>query len=353
MKIWIDLDNTPHVPFFIPVIEELEQRGHQVVLTSRDAYQVRELADAMGMPHTMIGRHYGKNLAMKFIGLLTRSAQLLPFCLAEKPGLALSHGSRSQALICNLLRIPTVLTTDYEYGRTIPMANAKWLIVPDALEDAELLPKAQRVRFYRGLKEDVYAPRFEPDPSILGELGLRDDGIIVTVRPPASEAHYHNSQSDVLFVEFMSRVLETPGVSAVLLPRNERQAQFFRSNYPSWFTDSKITMPPRTVDGLNLIWFSDLVVSGGGTMNREAAALGIPVYSIFRGEIGAVDRRLEHDGRIHLVRSPEEVWTRIELKPRDKDGQPDGSPRPALADIISNLEEIIEVESKRARREHE
>jgi len=48
MKIWIDLDNTPHVPFFKPIIRELEKRGHEVVLTARDAFQVCELADRMG-----------------------------------------------------------------------------------------------------------------------------------------------------------------------------------------------------------------------------------------------------------------------------------------------------------------
>ena len=348
MKIWIDLDNTPHVPFFQPIIHELERRGHQVVLTSRDAFQVRELADEMGLPHEMIGRHYGRNRLAKLFGLLMRSAQLLPFCLANKPGLALSHGSRSQVVVCNVLRVPTVLTTDYEHGRTIPLAWPKWLILPDALSQSEFPPRMKRLRFYRGLKEDVYVPQFEPDPSMLGTLGLNANDIIVTVRPPASESHYHNPESDLLLVELMKMICQKPDVRAVMLPRNERQAELLRDTYPEWFAEGKTVIPPRAVDGLNLIWFSDLVVSGGGTMNREAAALGIPVYSIFRGTIGAVDRRLEQEGRITLVTTPEEVRTRIALERRDKTGQPDHSPRQALMDIIGHIEDIVEIESSRS-----
>ena len=347
VKIWIDLDNTPHVPFFAPVIQELERRGHEVVLTARDAFQVCELADQMGLSYRKIGRHYGGNPIMKVAGLFWRSGQLLPFYLHEKPDVALSHGSRAQTLLLNLLRVPTVLITDYEHSRTIPLASPKWVILPEALSHSELdfgEKHAMRARYYRGIKEDVYVPRLRPDPSVLAELGLPEDEIVVTVRPPANEAHYRNPESDVLFVEFMSRLSQTPGIRAVLLPRNDRQAQLLRASYPEWFSNNKTVIPPRAVDGLNLIWFSDLVVSGGGTMNREAAALGIPVYSIFGGMIGAVDRSLEQNGRLTLVGTPEEVRTKIPLSPRDKDGQPDSSPRPALLDIIGHLEAIIEIE---------
>jgi predicted glycosyltransferase len=348
MKIWIDLDNTPHVPFFAPIIQELERRGHRVVITARDAFQVCELADLMGVPYTKVGRHYGKHVIQKIAGLFWRSAQLSAFSRSEQPDIALSHGSRSQTLLCNILRVPTVLATDYEYARTIPLANPKWLIVPDAMSD-ELFPEyvSDRVKHYRGIKEDVYVPDFKPDPSLLSELGLHDEEIVVTVRPPANEAHYHNPEADVLLVDLMSRLSGASGIRIVLLPRNTRQEHSLRETHPEWFSDGKTIVPPRAVDGLNLIWFSDLVVSGGGTMNREAAALGVPVYSIFRGDIGAVDRSLERNGRLVLVRSPEDVWTKIPLARRDKGGQPDGRQRPALHDIVEHLETIMKAEGER------
>lgn len=344
VRIWIDLDNTPHVPFFIPIIRELERRDHQVILTARDAFQVCELADEKGIQYTKIGHHYGKNPTKKIFGLLWRSLQLLPFCIRQRPVLALSHGSRSQTLLFNLLRLPTVDINDYEHAQTIPLARPRWLITPNAV--AANWPKSfgNRIRYYRGIKEDVYVPEFKPNPSLMEELGLRHDEIVITVRPPANEAHYYNPESAVLFLELMSRICKTQGVRAVLLPRHHIQEHALRADYPEWFKDGKTVVPPKAVDGLDLIWHSDLVVSGGGTMNREAAALGVPVYSIFRGKTGAVDRKLEQEGRLTLIRSAEEVWTRIPFTRRDKGRPPNNSPRPALDDIVNYIEEIIRLE---------
>lgn len=345
MKIWIDLDNTPHVPFFAPVAEELERRGHRVVFTARDAFQVCELADRMGIPYTRIGRHHGRNPLLKVLGVFSRAAQLLPFRLRERPDLALSHGSRAQVLVSNLSRVPTVLITDYEHARSIPLAWPKHLIVPEALEASRLSHEYDSIRFYRGLKEDVYVPRLRPDPSVLRDLGIERAGIIiVVVRPPASEAHYHNPESDVLLVTLMKRLLSADGVVTVLMPRNDRQAAALRAGHPEWFASRRTVVPEHAVDGVNLIWHADLVVSGGGTMNREAAALGVPVYSIFRGELGAIDRLLEREGRLVVLRTAEDVERKLVLRSRQRTREPDRRARPALTDIVDRIEEVGRIE---------
>ena len=347
IKIWIDLDNTPHVPFFLPIIRELERRGHQLIITARDAFQVCELADEKGLPYIKIGRHYGKNAILKVTGLLWRFVQLALYFHHYRPDYALSHGSRSQTLYCNLRRIPTIIIADYEHARTIPFAHPRWSIVPEALPSVGLASKVERVRHYRGIKEDVYVPDFKPDSSLLKELGLQPSEIIVTVRPPADEAHYHNPESDMLLIELMKRLCQIQRIRAILLPRNQHQENTFLANHAEWFVDRRTVIPPRAVDGLNLLWFSDLVVSGGGTMNREAAALGIPVYSIFRGKIGAVDRMLEREGRLTMIHNVEEVWTKIRFFRREKNKQPDSQPRAAFLDIINHIEDIIMIEQKR------
>jgi hypothetical protein len=155
VTIWIDLDNTPHVPFFIPVIRELERRGHRVILTARDAFQVCELADQKGLTYVRIGRHHGRNPLIKVLGLVWRSLQLLSFCLRHRPDIALSHGARSQIMLGNLLRIPTILVLDYEHSRTPLLMRPKWEIVPDVLPNHGLHSHSVRVRKYRGIKEDV------------------------------------------------------------------------------------------------------------------------------------------------------------------------------------------------------
>ncbi len=346
MKIWIDLDNTPHVPFFRPIKRELKKRGYTVVTTARDAFQVCELANFHGLTYKKVGKHYGKNPLFKVLGLCWRTLQLLPFLIREKPVLGLSHGSRSQILLCNLLRIPTVMIMDYEHAQTPLLLQPRWEIIPSALSNEQLQCRVkERILSYEGIKEDVYASEFEPDPSIAAQLNLNDNNILVTVRPPANEAHYHNTESDELFVEFMNRVCSTPGVKAILLPRNKLQETQIRTNWPQWFKDSKVIIPQQAVNGLDLLWHSDLVVSGGGTMNREAAALGVPVYSIFRGKSGAVDRHLQNEGRLMLIENIEDVNNKILLQHRSKKAIPSSlNPGKALVRIIEHVDSIMKTE---------
>jgi len=343
VKVWIDLDNTPHVPFFIPIIRELKNRGYEVVVTARDAFQVCELADRKGLHYIKIGRHYGKNPLLKVFGVFWRALQLLPFQLKEKPDLALSHGARSQLLLANLFRTPTVLIDDYEFSKTPLFTAPRWKIVPQSLP-LGTHSDPSRLRKYAGIKEDVYAPEFQPDTGLLAELGLNGKYIIVTVRPPADEAHYHNPESDLLLNELMDRICADDQIRAVLLPRNRRQEQTLRDQHPQWFVNGKTVVPTRAVDGLNLLWHSDLVVSGGGTMNREAAALGVPVYSIFRGKTGAVDRRLEEEGRLIMVRNAAEVRDVVKFNRRSDNSQAASQSQAALSQIVSHIEEIIRTE---------
>jgi uncharacterized protein len=338
------LDNTPHVPFIIPIIRELERHGYQIVLTARDAFQVCELAEEKGLKFVKIGRHYGRNMLIKAFGLFWRAAQLLPFFLRERPSFALSHGSRSQVFLCNILGIPSIVMMDYEHSRTITAVHPKWEIVPEALYTEKLHAAKARVKHYRGIKEDVYVPDFKPDQAFLEGLNLDKSDFIITVRPPANEAHYRNPESEQLLVELMARICQTENVKVVMLPRNPSQGKALRTLHNEWFVNEKTIIPNRVVDGLNLLWFSDLVVSGGGTMNREASALGVPVYSIFRGPMGAVDRMLEKEGRLVMIRNIDEVWTKIVFIRRDKSVQSDSRPRTALSDIVKSIEDIIQIE---------
>jgi predicted glycosyltransferase/glycosyltransferase involved in cell wall biosynthesis len=342
-KIWIDLENTPHIPFFKPIIRELEKRNYKVVLTARDAFQTCEMATRYGLTYTQIGHHYGQNRLRKILGLVVRSMQLIPFVLRERPCLGLNHGARAQILICNLLRIPNVMVMDYEHSKTLPLVRPWWEIVPDVVSDEGLhCRRKERIRKFSGIKEDVYVPEFIPDPSIIEKLQL-NGAVVVTVRPPASEAHYHNAEADVLFESLMERICRTQEVKAILLPRNSAQKASIVAAHPHWFKDSKVIIPEEVVDGLNLLWHSDLAVSGGGTMNREAAALGVPVYSIFRGEIGAVDHSLQAQGRLVLIENTEDVQSKILLRRRARDPAPFPKSSRALQEVVDHIDAIVKL----------
>jgi uncharacterized protein len=339
--IWIDLDNTPHVPLFAPIAAELEKRGYRIVLSARDAFQVCELAEKKGLVCRKIGRHSGKNKFRKVAGLLYRALQLTPLALRDRPAIGLSHGSRSQILACNLLGIPTVLMADYEFAQYPPLMRPTWEMAPDVIPDSALSCPPGRILKYPGIKEDVYVPDFRADPSLTVELGLDPKSIIAVVRPPATEAHYHNPEAEGLFARFMERACNTDNVRIVLLPRNKKQGDAIRSSWPGWFKDDRTVIPKEAVDGLNLIWNADLVVSGGGTMNREAAALHVPVYSVFRGKIGAVDHQLEKEGRLVLVETLEDV-DRIPLCHRDRAAAAAAPAALALDVVVRNIIDVIE-----------
>ena len=316
MKIWIDLDNSPHVPLFLPIIDELEKRGHQILLTARDSYQVCELLRLHGIACRVVGRHYGKKWILKLLGTIFRAMQLLPLAITERPGLVVSHGSRAQIIVASLLGIPSVLMLDYEFSNTTRFLHPDWVFVPEVIPQERVHQKPDHVLRYHGLKEDVYVPRFKPDPNFRNLLGVRQDELIVTVRPPATEAHYHNPEGEQFLAETLRYLLDQPGARVVMLPRNENQATVLRSRWIRAIDEGRIIIPEHAVDGLNLIWNSDLVISGGGTMNREAAALGVPVFSIFRGHMGAVDRYLAETGRLTLIEKVEDIRTEIVLERR-------------------------------------
>ena len=342
-KIWIDLDNSPHVPFFIPIIKELETIGHSVIITSRNCFQVCSLADLYKMKHKRIGKHYGANKLMKVVGTIWRSLQLMPMIVKEKPDVSLSHGSRSLMLLSSFLRIPTILLYDYEHSQDIPFIKPVIGIAPEMINKPDIAKKFKRgVRSYAGLKEDVYVASFTPDSSVLRKLDLKEDDIVVTIRPPATEAHYHNSESEKLFFEVVEYLGNTPDVRMVILPRNEKtQRDLILRNWPDWCDQGKIIIPDQALNGLDLIWHSDLVVSGGGTMNREAAALGVPVYSIFRGTIGAVDKYLAGSGRLTLIETVDDVRSKIRPIRRAKGRENDIADRAVLKQIMAAIDEVI------------
>lgn len=347
--IWIDFDNSPHIPFFSPIIRELRNQGYKVVLSARNAYQVYELADRMHFEYTKIGKHYGKQKVWKVLGTCLRTLQLFPFLLRHRPDMAVSHGSRGQILACRLLGVPTLSIQDYEFARSIGVLGPQWLMIPEVIPESSLAGavKVKAILKYPGIKEDVYAPEFTPDESIGRALGLSDLDLVVTLRPPATEAHYHNPESDVLYLEAVRYVSEVPEARIVLLPRNPRQAESARKTWEDLLKTRKMIIPDRVLDGLNLIWHSDLVISGGGTMNREAAALGVPVYSIFRGPTGAVDQYLARANRLVMIESVEQVRSKIKLSRRRRSATAHCQSGITLHTIVGQIVNLVQGDHKR------
>jgi len=289
-----------------------------------------------------VGRHYGKHKILKLAGLGMRTLQLARALAGEKPDLAISHGSRAQLVVSRLSGIPSVVIVDYEFARGLVLMQPSWVMVPEVIPASAVGFDPSRILRYPGIKEDVYVPRFVPDPTTRASLGLSVDDLVVTVRPPANEAHYHNAESEELLAAVFELLEANQRVKIVLLPRNQSQDALLRNQFPALFASGKAMVPTHAVNGLNLIWYSDVVVSGGGTMNREAAALGIPVYSIFRGKIGAVDKYLAETGRLTLLQSRADVRCKIVLRPWPRLERPANVNFRALTAIVDHVARILQ-----------
>jgi predicted glycosyltransferase len=307
-SIWLDLDNAPHVPLFRPLVRALRSDGHPVLVTFRDHGYVAELLRMSGIGGHRVGRHFGKRKLMKVAGLVSRSAQLGRFAAGRRIDVAVSHGSRALVLACAALRIPCVTMYDYEFVSTgLFNRLSRKVMLPDAIPE-ERFPRiglpAEKVIRYPGFKEEIYLGDFEPDSGILRALDLDPGRVIVVLRPPATMAHYHRPESDRVFGRVLERLRREDGMTAIVLPRTPGQAEELARSLADRDRFRVLTGP---VHGLNLLWHSDLVVGGGGTMNREAALMGVPVYSTFMGERGALDDLLARRGRLRFVESAEDA----------------------------------------------
>src|SRR5215213_1717176 len=306
MRLWIDLANSPHVPFFKALAERFKAEGHEIETTAREFAETIPLAQAVGLAPEVVGVHGGRAVYAKAGSLVSRAWALRKWARGRGFDLAISHNSYSQILAARALRINTVTLMDYEHqpANHLAFRFASRIIVPASFPGASLRrygARAGKVRRYHGTKEDVYLADFQPDPSFaaeLCELGVKPDNVLVLMRPPAHDALYHRFQN-TLFDEALTMLAAKENVQVILLPRNEAQ----RAAYAR----KPVIIPARPLDGANLIAASDLVISAGGTINREAAALGVPAASIYAGRWAAVDEELVKEGRLQRISTAAEL----------------------------------------------
>jgi predicted glycosyltransferase len=302
LRVWFDLTNSPHVLVLRPLIEALQADGADVAVTARDFAQTVALCERFGIDCEVIGRHRGARLGAKALGLADRSLALTRFARGRRFDLAIGHGSNDVTVAAFALRIPCTTMFDYEWATVQHTINCRLgdaVVVPDAIPPARLDRYGARGKLqrYEGLKEEYYLADFEPDAAVLDELGVDPAQPLAVVRTPPSVSLYHRFEND-LFGDVLRTLRDQAQV--VVLPRVAAQrAELERAG--------GFVIPQRAIDAQSLIAFSDVVVSAGGTMNREAVALGTPVYTTFEGRLGAVDASLIRDGRLRRLASAAEI----------------------------------------------
>ncbi len=305
MRIWIDVTNSPHAVIFRPLITRLQKAGHEVSVTSREYAQTTGLLDRFGIDHQVIGAHGGASRAAKARAMASRSRELVLFARQNAFDLAVSHGSTDQPLAARASGTPQVTMFDYEHAAAMHHLNGRLatrVLVPAYIPEHALekygirSPKLVR---YPGLKEEYYLADHQYEAGVVDELGLDPHQVIAVLRPPPEVTLYHRGASTEIFGATLDRLLEMENVQTVVLPRTDEQREALR--------ERPAIVPETPVDGPSLVVTSDLVVSAGGTMNREAVALGVPAYTSFAGKLGAVDAGLISEGRLRQLDRPEDV----------------------------------------------
>jgi len=304
MRVWVDLTNSPHPLVLRPIVERLRAAGHEVEITARDFAQTVALARRLGLEPTVIGRHRGAARGAKALGLASRSAALARWARPKRFDLALGHGSNDVSVAAALLRIPSATMFDYEWAAVQHHVNcrlARAVVVPETIPPQRLERYGARgkVRAYAGLKEEYYLADFEPDARVIADLGLDSGRPIAVVRTAPEVSLYHRFRNE-LFAGVLERLR---GEQVVVLPRTDAQRAELAAT-------GGFIVPEQAIDAQSLIAAADLVISAGGTMNREAVALGTPVWSTFEGRLGAVDEQLIAEGRLRLLERPDQVVLR-------------------------------------------
>jgi predicted glycosyltransferase len=335
VRIWIDMTAPAHVLVFRPIIEVFRERGHDVTVTARDYAQTLQLLELHGIPHTAFGRHGGASRARKIASLAGRTWQARRFAAQGSFDLAFAHGSNDLALAAASLKVPAVNMFDYEFAvqqHNIGCRLARRVMTPDRIPPERLARYGagpDKLAQFPGLKEEYYLADFEPDPAIMERLGVDTERVTVVIRPPPDVSLYHR-RANRLFPEVVARLGNDEGVHAIVVPRTEEQRSFVKSlRFPS------LIVPERAIDAQSLIAAADLVVSAGGTMNREAVALGIPVYTTYGGRLGGVDEALIREGRLRPLTSA----NAIDVKKRPPTGERERRDPALLADLALEVVE--------------
>ncbi|MDP9239645.1 MAG: DUF354 domain-containing protein [Actinomycetota bacterium] len=307
MRIWVDLTNSPHSMLFAPIVRELQKRGDDVLVTARRFAHTVELAEERFDEVRVVGRGAASSLPDKVLSMQDRIRALRSVAKDFQPDVAVSHGSNDQVVAARTLRVPSLVSVDYEYqpANHLSFRLANRLLLPAAFEQADIDRRGGKSKTWRydGLKEETYLSDFVPSPAARETLGIADHaGPVVTLRPPPEGALYHRGDNP-LYDKLVDALRAREDVATLVLPRHPSQVEPLTKAIGG----DGIRVLAEVVDGPNLIWWSDAMLSGGGTMNREAVALGTPVWTLFGGTLGGVDRALIAEGRLHRLATEDDL----------------------------------------------
>lgn len=296
MKIWFDISNSPHINMFYALIFQLKQEGHSIIITSRPLANTLALLDQKGLPHHVVGKHYGKHLLGKALGYPIRVFQLWHYLRDKKIDLAVSQSSFHSPLTAQLLRVPSIYTNDNEHamGNIPSFFFATKILLPERFSLSGISRAAsirRKINYYPGVKEGIYLWRMSKSNKPRHD-SAQPSPLKLYIRPEPSTAQYYNGKQhflDDLIIELSSRF------NIFILPRSKEQARHYSTNH-----FHNITVADKPISFEEIANDCDLFIGAGGSMTRELAMIGMPTISVYQGELLEVDKLLiENDLMLH------------------------------------------------------
>ena len=342
--VWIDIDNPPQVQYLLPFRNAFEAAGLDTVVTARDYGRTVEMLQAAGARPQVFGKRVGRGTLRKGAAAVLRAHDQVRFFAGMGRPDALLAASRSAAVAAWRMGIPGYLIGDYEHIHlAIYRLTGSKIFYPELVGREHYLRhglRADQLIPFAGMKEDLTFAGLELDQVEPYDLGdTPTDAVRVLFRPPAETSHYHDDRSTEMARAALAWLAETEAL-VVLASREPKQAALLEGL--PWRRRPVIL--ERSVPFASLLGSVDAVVCSGGTMLREAAYLGIPAYSIFCSQSGAVDRWLADIGRAQLLRSPADL-SRIELRKRAPLQRLNSNPK-----LLDQLTEVVVAAARQRRR---
>lgn len=334
MNIWVDIINPSHALFFNVVLKDLRDESFQV--TIRERAETVELTKMLGIHGRVIGSDH-RNGVKKSLGMVGRTLAL--WTSVEDFDCALSFENGMSVLVSKMKGGRSILLCDndlkffqkksvLQYMETGVKDLADTVIIPQACYGAfSAHMSGNGLYAYGGYKEDVYIADFTPDPRFKEKLPFED---YVVIRPEALASFYVLENRTI--VPDLVRMFRQNGVNVVYLPRDKGDADYAAG------LDAYI--PDRALNGLDLCYHAEAVLTGSGTMAREAACMGKTSVSFFPGDgLLSVDRELIDDGKMFHSRDPKAIFHHVMSRLNGNGGADLGRCRRVRTDVIRLIRE--------------
>ena len=295
--IWFDITNVPHVNFLLPIIRRYEKE-FELIFTIRDFAETKGLFEKrVGKPYLLIGEHQGGNKIKKIMGMLKRIWSL--YRQVPHFDITISMCGDTSSIVAWSKRKLSVTFDDNEtspnwmYAPFTDLAFWPMVINPTVLRKQGFKKNLYQ---YNGYKEDFYLADYQPNPAFLDQLPFKH---YVVVRPENIKASYVEGRQSI--VPELLKELDAAGYNILFLPRYESDRDYAQGI-------KNIYIPQEAVNGLDACYYADAILTGAGTMAREAACLGVPSVSFFAGaHLLAVDQSMVDAGKMFYSRDIQQI----------------------------------------------